>query len=204
MELRVPLIYLHGVAKGKYLVVWPVFIVGDDPGSLTFTVAADDVQTAEAAVSGGSWEGAKVSDEAGGRRAYITASVRVRLHQRGFRERVLQAYREQCALCCLRHRDLLDAAHIIADKDPKGIPVVTNGLSLCKIHHAAFDHMFIGIRPDYRVEVHPRILEESDGPMLRHGLQGMHGTSLHLPRSRRSHPDRDRLAKRYERFRTVT
>ena len=36
--------------------------------------------------------------------------------------------------------------------------------------------MLTGIRPDYQVEVHPRILEERGGPMLRHGLQGMHGT----------------------------
>ena len=205
---QVPLIYFHGVATGRYLAVWLVFIVGDDPEALTFTVAADDAHTAEdaaveAVASGTQVTMAKVGDEAGGRRAYITASVRVRLHQRGFRERVLQAYRDQCALCKLRHRDLLDAAHIIPDRDPEGMPVVTNGLSLCKIHHAAFDHVLIGIRPDYRVEVHPRILKEQDGPMLRHGLQGMHGTSLVLPRSRVHRPDRDRLAERYEKFRTV-
>lgn len=39
MKLRVPLIYLHGVIKGRYVVAWPVFIVKDDPKSLTFTVA---------------------------------------------------------------------------------------------------------------------------------------------------------------------
>lgn len=55
-------------------------------------------------------------DEA--RRKYITSSVRNRLHQRGFRERVLSAYKEQCALCRLRHRELLDAAHIIPDNEP--------------------------------------------------------------------------------------
>ena len=208
MELQAPLVYLHGVARGKYLVVWPVFIVGDDPAALTFTVAADDVQTAEAALreragSQPTVPGFRANDETGGRRAYITASVRVRLHQRGFRERVLQAYREQCALCRLRHRDLLDAAHIVPDREPKGTPVVTNGLSLCKIHHAAFDHMLIGIRPDYGVEVQPRVLEESDGPMLRHGLQGLHGSSLVLPRTRGDRPDPSRLAERYEKFRTV-
>jgi len=38
----IPLAYFHGVVPGKYLVVCPVFIVGDDPGQLTFTVAADE------------------------------------------------------------------------------------------------------------------------------------------------------------------
>lgn len=43
---------------------------------------------------------------------------------------------------------MLDAAHIIPDPDPDGHPEVSNGLSLCKFHHAAFDRRIIGIRPD--------------------------------------------------------
>ena len=109
-------------------------------------------------------------------------------------------YRERCALCHLKHRELLDAAHIVPDAHPEGEPVVTNGLALCKIHHAAFDHYLIGVRPDYVVEVHPRILAETDGPMLRHGLQGMHETRIELPGSRKDHPDPERLRDRYERF----
>jgi putative restriction endonuclease len=35
---------------------------------------------------------------------------------------------------------LLDAAHIVADKDEQlGQPVVPNGIPLSKIHHAAFN-----------------------------------------------------------------
>jgi hypothetical protein len=35
---------------------------------------------------------------------------------------------------------LLDAAHIVADKDEQlGHPVIANGIPLSKIHHAAFD-----------------------------------------------------------------
>jgi hypothetical protein len=36
------LVYLHGVERGWHRPIWPVFIQGDDPGSLTFTVAVDD------------------------------------------------------------------------------------------------------------------------------------------------------------------
>ena len=39
---REPLIYFHALIKGKYLPVWPVFEVSDDPASLTFSVAVDD------------------------------------------------------------------------------------------------------------------------------------------------------------------
>ena len=101
-------------------------------------------------------------------------------------------------------RDAADGA-VHADgivlADEPGDPTVNNGLSLCKIHHAAFDQLLIGIRPDYVVEVHPRVLEESDGPMLRHGLQGLHKSSLLLPAAKRDHPDPTRLEVRYGKFR---
>jgi len=42
-----------------------------------------------------------------------------------------------------------------------------------KIHHAAYDTNIVGVDPDYRVHVRRDVLEEHDGPMLRHGLQGM-------------------------------
>ena len=199
MTRRTPLVYLFGEVPGLYHPVWPVFVVGDDPKRLTFRIAADRTELAEIAANRAG-EYAMLAGE-DGRRAYVTSIVRARLHQRGFRERVLRAYREQCALCRLRHRDLLDAAHIIADAETGGEPVVTNGLALCKIHHAAFDRLLIGIRPDYVVQVHPKILTESDGPMLRHGLQGLHDRPLVLPKFRRDYPDPDRLARRFEEFR---
>ena len=35
--------------------------------------------------------------------------------------------------------------------------------ALCKLHNAAFDRQFIGIRPDYKVEVQRKILDEMTG-----------------------------------------
>jgi putative restriction endonuclease len=140
-------------------------------------------------------------DEA--RRAYITSLVRQRLHQRGFRERVLAAYKNQCALCRLRHRELLDAAHIIPDTEPDGDPVVKNGIALCKLHHAAVDKFFIGIRPDGVIIVRKDVLMESDGPMLRHGLQSLHNTRILIPRKTELCPSPDLLERRWERFKHV-
>jgi putative restriction endonuclease len=71
---------------------------------------------------------------------------------------------------------------------------------MCKIHHAAYDANILGIRPDHVVEVRNDILTEIDGPMLRHGLQEMHGTRIILPRSREDRPDPDRLEERYTEF----
>lgn len=63
-----------------------------------------------------------------------------RLHQASFRDAVLAAYRGRCAICHIPEPRLLDAVHIIMDADEQlGQPIVSNGLPLSKIHHAAFD-----------------------------------------------------------------
>ena len=197
MRERLPLIYFHGVIPGKYVAAWPVFVVGDDRGGLTFTIAVDDARHVWTA-AGGQTETVH-DDLEGGRRQYVTAAVRQRVHQRAFRERVLDAYRHQCAFCRFRHAELLDAAHIVPDAD-EGEPVVPNGLALCKLHHAAFDRYFLGVRPDYVVQVRPDLLDEEDGPTLVHGIQALHGTRIALPRRPGFQPDQRFLARRYENF----
>jgi putative restriction endonuclease len=67
--------------------------------------------------------------------------------------------------------------------------------------HTAYDQNILGVRPDLVVEVQRSVLEEIDGPMLRHGLQEMAGVALLVPNGRRERPDQDRLAERYEDFR---
>ena len=93
---------------------------------------------------------------------------------------------------------------IIPDGQPTGEPVVPNGLSLCKIHHAAYDMNLVGVRPDLVVDVTPRLLAEIDGPMLRHGLQEMVGVQLLVPSRRIAQPDPQRLTIRYEQFRAAS
>jgi putative restriction endonuclease len=114
---------------------------------------------------------------------------------------VLAAYQRHCAVCRLKQEQLLDAAHIIADREALGLPVVPNGIALCTLHHAAFDAHLIAIRPDYRIEVRRDVLEESDGPMLIHGLQGFHEHSIRLPLRQQLRPDAHLLEIRYELFR---
>lgn len=82
-----------------------------------------------------------------------------------------------------------------------GDPIIPNGLSLCKIHHAAFDKNILGINPDYYVHVRTDILEETDGPMLKYGFQVLDNQKIILPYRRQDYPDRERLKERYEIFR---
>ena len=198
---RTPLIYFHGVVPGRYVAVWPVFVYEDRPEELCCLVAIDPAyafgQSAEKTTSG-----AELGQESSvSVRRYVAAVTKRRLHQSFFRERVILAYSETCSLCRLHHRELLDAAHIIPDTEPSGDPIVPNGLSLCKIHHAAFDQNILGVSPDYRVFVRQDVLEETDGPMLMHGLQELHGSKIYLPSRKADLPDPERLGKRFERFR---
>lgn len=196
MQERLPLIYFHGLVPGRYVAAWPVFVVADDRRGLTFTIAVDDARHIWPSTRR---HAASDSSETA-RREYTTAAVRQRLHQRAFRERVLEAYRHQCAFCRFRHEELLDAAHIVPDAD-EGEPVVPNGLALCKLHHAAFDRFFLGVRPDYVVQVRPDLLNEKDGPTLVHGIQALHGTRITVPGKPTQRPDQHFLQVRYESFR---
>jgi putative restriction endonuclease len=192
-----PLVYFVGMVPGRYAPIWPVFVVGDDPEHLTFTVVAEDSAFAH-------MDGTPTDLGAEGRRRYITTLVQRRLHQQAFRERVLLAYREACGICRLRHRELLDAAHILPDRHPRGEPLVSNGLALCTLHHAAFDRQVLGVRPDLIIEVRADVLREADGPMLLHGLQGFQGARLGVPRRDDQQPNREFLAERYELFRQAS
>ena len=199
-EVGAPLVYFHQIVPGKYAGAWPVFVVEDHPSQLTFRVAVDEVATGTLKTFTATGVPNQEQLEVHFRRAYATRNFRQRLHQSSFRERVLRAYRNQCALCRLRHRELLDAAHIVPDTAPEGDPLVSNGVSLCKLHHAAFDRFFVGIRDDYTVEVRADILNETDGPMLLHGLQKLHGTRIIVPRPTELRPKREFLQWRYEQF----
>ena len=196
MQQNLPLAYFHGLVPGKYLAMWPVYVVGDQPEYLAFSIAVDDADQVDVFSEARQTTGA-IADI---RREYVTTTAMRRLHQSAFRERVLRAYRHQCAFCRLRHGELLDAAHIIPDKEPEGQPIVSNGLSLCRLHHATFDRFFVGVRPDGIIEVRSDILEEFDGPTLRHAIQGLHDQPIAVPRKPAERPSVDLLAKRYERF----
>lgn len=193
VRLNAPLIWFVGIAPSQFNVVAPVFLIAEEAAEAQFVMALTSEQL-----------GVDVnSPMESALRRYLLAETKRRLHQPVFASRVMMAYESRCAVCNLRHRELLDAAHIVPDSvaGPLGEPVVPNGLALCKIHHAAYDNNILGIRPDHVVEIRHRLLDEIDGPMLRHGLQHHHGRKLmKLPAKRAERPDPERLAFRYRQF----
>jgi putative restriction endonuclease len=114
--------------------------------------------------------------------------------------RVIHAYQERCAVCRLPFTELLDAAHIRPDSQG-GSTNISNGMSLCKIHHGAYDADIIGISPDYKIHVKESVLATFDGPTLQHSIKEMDGETLRqIPSEVSSRPDKSLLAERFEKF----
>jgi putative restriction endonuclease len=194
-ELRRPLIYFYGVGPILYEAVVPVYVVGDEPANLTFKIAADASSVGDPRLMVGGAEAPL--------KAYTTALVKRRLHQHRFRELVVSAYGERCTICQIHHSILLDAAHILEDHDKRGLPEVPNGLALCKIHYSAYDANIMGIDPDRKIHIRGEILAELDGPMLKYGLQKMHGERIQVPGCPELRPKAEYLEERFERFRAA-
>ena len=192
-EAQTPLIYFYALVPAVYQILFPCFITGWDPQALRCELA---VGTAD-----------ELNRDADRRviepieRRYSTVAAKQRLHQAEFRELVLEAYGRRCAISNLPVPTLLQAAHILPDRDERGRPEVSNGLCLPTLHHSAYDRNLLGIDPDGGVHLADALLAEHDGPTLEHALKGFHGRRIHLPRQAEDRPDRDFLAKRFEAFR---
>jgi len=191
-ELQVPLVYFIGTRPGWYKPVFPVYVREDDPVRRVVLVTPG-------ALLGPLDEPEPVPLEEEIERRYAVRQTRVRLHQARFRGRVVPAYSSQCAICRLKELRLLDAAHILGDVMEAGEATVSNGLSLCAIHHRAFDQNLVGVSPDYIVHVSRRLREDEDGPML-HLLKGFHEAPILVPGRRADRPDRGRLDARFAAF----
>src|SRR6202047_1080153 len=192
MQQQIPVIYFLGTSPGRYQPIIPTFIVGWHPEHLRVDLAFGVIVEASA----------QATLPASPERCYALREIKARLpHQSSFRDAVLSAYGGRCAISHLPEPRLLDAAHIVMDADEQlGQPIVSNGLPLTKIHHAAFDADLIGIDPDFRIHASDRLLEIHDGPFLELGLKGIAGHVIQLPRRIEDRPDCDRLALRFEQF----
>jgi len=190
--LDVPIVSFVGTRPNWYRPIYPTYIERDEPEVLRVLLTFGKMR--------GPYderEPVHIPDEI--ERRYVVREVKQRIHQAQFRGVVLPAYRDRCAICRLREVRLLDAAHIVGDAEELGEPIVSNGLSLCSIHHRAFDEDLVGVAPDLRVHVSPRLLEDEDGPML-DVLKTFHGTAIEAPSSQVWRPDPERLAARFARF----
>jgi putative restriction endonuclease len=198
MERHLPLLWLVGIGhvpgttQQLFDARFPVFLIGEEPSEHQFVVALEEDQ--KVLPSG---EPVAVQEIV---KRYNERIVKARYHQPLFRARVIHAYQERCAVCRLPFTELLEAAHIRPDSQG-GSAKISNGMSLCKIHHGAYDADIIGISPDYKIHVKESVLATFDGPTLQHSIKEMEGEELRqIPTEAASKPDRELLAERFEKF----
>ncbi len=88
----------------------------------------------------------------------VTKEISIR--KRGFRQAVIEVYDFKCAVCGLKinspKRTIweVEAAHIVPHSF-KGKDDILNGLSLCHLHHWAFDVAWFSIFDNYSIIVSP-------------------------------------------------
>ena len=104
----------------------------EDTGYKNNTVF-QDIFSRKSLVSSGQNDGRWFSDEE--RKRYSYSRV---FRDSSFRDRVLKAHNNQCAICGESIEEVLQAAHIIAVKDG-GSDDTENGICLCANHHLMYD-----------------------------------------------------------------
>lgn len=187
-ELQLPIIWFRQQEIGRRYVPYLVYVVDDFP-ELGYCLISPDLSLSLAI---------KTGDEI--QKRYALREMKQRLHQPAFRAKVLSAYGVRCAVCNLQMGALLEGAHITSDSDPNSSTKVNNGICLCKIHHSAYDATLLGIDTDFSIHIRADVMQESDGPMLKYGLQEMHGKDLILPSQQDHWPDLSRLSHRFHEF----
>ncbi|RYD74548.1 MAG: HNH endonuclease [Verrucomicrobiaceae bacterium] len=91
----------------------------------------------------------------------IVATVKQRRGQEYFRDAVLNNFGGRCGVTGLALRELLTASHILPwSSYPTERLNVQNGLSLSRLHDAAFDRGLIAFDDDLRLLLSPRIKAE--------------------------------------------
>lgn len=134
-----------------------------------------------------------------GARQEVMRSFRTVRREHTFKNRVLAAYGDRCAVCEVQLR-LVESAHIVPVKE-NGADETRNGIALCSLHHAAYDRGAIGIWADYTVTVNEGQVASLQSEGLGGGLdefcRGLRGT-LRVPVHPGERPDPDLLARGLE------
>jgi len=179
-ENALPLIYFLQLKKRpspEYAVFAPVYVVGWDDERRRFLVDLSEQRPGEVASPARTTRQLELPEVRSPdspseirelTRRYVVSTVQRRLYEARFRNAVLDAYHDHCAVCELHVRALLDAAHVTGDRDPKPEVDVSEGIALCATHHRAFDNEMLTFDGDYnvRITVDDPVLTAYDGKHL--------------------------------------
>lgn len=203
-EAELPLIYFLQVKKRpatEYVVFAPVYVIGWNDESRCFVVDLSEQKPGEVVSPAPRQRQLRLpvmrtpespSEIRELTKSYAVTTVQRRLYEARFRNAVLEAYRDRCAVCGLHIRPLLDAAHVGPALSRPGrlesrpyVIEIRDGIALCATHHRAFDAKILRYDADYVIHID---LPESAGDGERVMLLGYHGKRLFLPAEETDHP----------------
>jgi len=128
----------------------------------------------------------------------IKTNKEISVRLRGFRKAVIEAYNYRCAICGLKicapssNNWEVEAAHIVPYSQ-RGKNDIWNGLSLCHLHHWAFDAGWFSLSDDYSIIISPKFDSIPEG----YGLMGDYNfisdvikerKEIHLPNNKELYP----------------
>ncbi|ELZ25911.1 HNH endonuclease [Natrinema limicola] len=110
----------------------------------------------------------------------VYTESRRRARDSGFAELVKEAYDHKCAICGARRESPqggfeVEAAHIYP-KSQDGTDDPRNGITLCRLHHWAFDSGWLSVSDDYQV-----IVQEAPAKQGYHEFKQLEGNKINLP-----------------------
>lgn len=123
-------------------------------------------------------------------RKYAVMAAKKALRDANFKDRVLTAYSNACAMCGVQLR-LLDAAHILPAAHPDSTDETSNGIALCALHHRAYDRGLVTFDTGYRIHRNGAMERELTAGALDRGLidfQARLPPMISVPPSRADRP----------------
>ena len=191
---RIPIIYLIASYPAFYQAFFPAFIVDWDSVTLKTRVAF----------------GFESPPETENERRIGIAIARRQYDHAAFRENVLSAYRETCAVSGVMGRSHVGVAELAPSYGPAADAAATAsaGVALSKLHRAAFEADLLGIDADGRLHVAHRADLYRSGTTSRRqpestvitALREINGARIQLPENPSHRPDRELLDLRYQQF----
>lgn len=120
----------------------------------------------------------------------IYDNVKRKRRNAAFRKYIKQIYDNKCAVCGKRRfsktgNPEVEAAHIYP-KSKEGSDDLRNGISLCKLHHWAFDNGYITMNDDYLIIVDEGIMEDKNFEEI----YTFDGLKINLPENNELWPDK--------------
>ena len=126
---------------------------------------------------------------------FVQFEAESKIRKAGFRQAIMRIYKYTCSVCqmhilTLDGESVTEAAHIIPFSISKNDDV-RNGISLCKLHHWAFDKGLISLNKTYKVIVSELISER--GP-TEWRLKTLQDKEILLPEHKELYPAQEALA----------